>query len=641
MARTVLPVRRFLILAAGLILAPFAASAVEVKTDIQGISGEILDNVRAHLSLYRAMDMEELSVWRLRSMTEDARTEVAAALEPFGFYLPRVEVNLDEGDAATPWLATVRVQPGQPAQVNVLDLEIGGPGADLEAFRDWRDDWPLPEDAVFDHATYESARQSLERLARRQGFFDGRFTTHRVHISENRLNARITLHFETGQRWTFDTLKFPDLPLSNNLMQRLIILEPGDPVTTQALERQREVLVRSGYFDHIVMHQSREPKTRQVHLDFELDMREPNTYKATLGFGTDTGPRTQLEWVRHYLSRHGDRLNLGFGAQQQHEEFVLRGRYQRPRGHSPDMFWTAGGLLKRERNDFSFIDADRQEAIFDALDGTREQTQLTLGRLQDRRAPFKRYGTVSERLFVAWLHESYDALRESGFNPEQAALIEQNPELPPFLRTSSDVLTLGAEWDMFNISGTGFSTRGEHFKARVLSSLEELGSDVSFVQGWLSGRWHWLINDRHKLLLRGEIGYTRAETTELDLTLDDRELRLSITELPELYRFKTGGDRSVRGYGYEDLSTNRNGANHIITASAEYEYRVGENWSLASFVDMGNAFNDDTAPDLKRGVGVGFRWYTAIGPVQLDLARALDIEGRPWRLHFTIGTPLL
>jgi len=106
-----------------------------------------------------------------------------------------------------------------------------------------------------------------------------------------------------------------------------------------------------------------------------------------------------------------------------------------------------------------------------------------------------------------------------------------------------------------------------------------------------------------------------------------------------LFRFKTGGDRTVRGYGFEELSTNRNGANHILVGSVEYEYRVFGDFSVAAFYDVGNAFNDFANVKLKRGVGGGLRWYSIIGPVQLDLAKPLDDDGI--RIHFTIGTKLL
>ena len=98
---------------------------------------------------------------------------------------------------------------------------------------------------------------------------------------------------------------------------------------------------------------------------------------------------------------------------------------------------------------------------------------------------------------------------------------------------------------------------------------------------------------------------------------------------------------SVRGYGFEQLSNNDVGSNHIISGSVEGEYRFLDTWSAALFFDIGNAFNDWDDPDLKRGAGFGIRWYSIAGEVRVDYAQAIDFEGRPWRLHITIGTPLL
>jgi translocation and assembly module TamA len=111
--------------------------------------------------------------------------------------------------------------------------------------------------------------------------------------------------------------------------------------------------------------------------------------------------------------------------------------------------------------------------------------------------------------------------------------------------------------------------------------------------------------------------------------------------MPSFYRFKAGGSHSVRGYGFETLSNNDIGSNHIITASAEVELKVLDNWSAAAFVDIGNAFNDWSDPQLKTGIGVGIRWYSIAGPIRIDVAQAQDFTGKPWRIHFTIGVPLL
>jgi translocation and assembly module TamA len=143
------------------------------------------------------------------------------------------------------------------------------------------------------------------------------------------------------------------------------------------------------------------------------------------------------------------------------------------------------------------------------------------------------------------------------------------------------------------------------------------------------------------------VGYTDALVDNLTITVPTPEdpggiqVDLSVTQLPNFYRFKAGGSQSVRGYAFESLSNNDIGSNHIITASVEAEFRFRDNWSAAAFFDIGNAFNDFSDPDLHKGAGVGIRWYSIAGPIRVDVAQAIDFEGRPWRIHFTIGTPLL
>jgi len=613
-----------------------------VVVDIDGVDGAMLANVRAHLGLVRAERLEDVSVWRLRQMAGDARGEIREAMRPFGYYRPRIDVRLEEPESeGRPWRARIRIEPGQAVQVSQVDIRFLGEGESDPELLAWRENWPLPIGSRLLHADYEAAWRELDNLARARGYFEAGFRERRVNVDADRSTADIRITFETGPRYHFGLFQAPENIFSERLMNRLTIIEPGEPYTVARLDEQREVLVRSGLFERVIVETERDRDDARVDLQYRLEPRLPNSYRVTAGFGTDTGARVQLGWVRHYLSSRGNRLDSGFGAQQRNSEFVLRSEYQHPRGSKPSDFLTLGGILRREQDNFRFNDEDRRESVFDSFSGRREQAELTVGRLQERRPFAPRGGRLEERIFIAFLNESFNALREGSFSEENEALLAANPELAPFLETTTNTLALGARWRLPNTRGSGFFAQGQVLEARVLAAHESLGSDVSFAQAYLGGRWHHIFGDRHKILLNGELGYTDAATESIDISLDDRDLRLSITELPERYRFKTGGDRTVRGYGFETLSTNRNGANHIIAASLEYEYRVGRDWSLAVFYDVGNAFNDWNTRKLKRGVGAGFRWYTMIGPIQVDVAQALDDVDQPWRLHFSIGTRLL
>ena len=116
------------------------------------------------------------------------------------------------------------------------------------------------------------------------------------------------------------------------------------------------------------------------------------------------------------------------------------------------------------------------------------------------------------------------------------------------------------------------------------------------------------------------------------------------TEVPASLRFFAGGDRSVRGYAYQslgplDASNKVVGGKHLMVGSIEFEHSFNHRWGAALFYDAGNAM-DHLGDELERGAGIGVRWKSPVGPVRFDLARALTLDGEPWRIHINIGPDL-
>ncbi|MES2113688.1 MAG: BamA/TamA family outer membrane protein, partial [Pseudomonadota bacterium] len=77
------------------------------------------------------------------------------------------------------------------------------------------------------------------------------------------------------------------------------------------------------------------------------------------------------------------------------------------------------------------------------------------------------------------------------------------------------------------------------------------------------------------------------------------------------------------------------GGRYLGTASAEYQYWFKPTWGAAVFYDTGNAA--DTIKDLhpKSGYGVGARWKSPVGPINVDMA--YGHAARKYRLHFSLG----
>jgi translocation and assembly module TamA len=84
------------------------------------------------------------------------------------------------------------------------------------------------------------------------------------------------------------------------------------------------------------------------------------------------------------------------------------------------------------------------------------------------------------------------------------------------------------------------------------------------------------------------------------------------------------------------------GGRSLLEASLEARIKITDTIGLVPFVDMGGAF-DSAYPDFKErlryAAGIGLRYYTAVGPIRLDIATPLN--PRPgdsrWGLYIGIG----
>ena len=146
-----------------------------------------------------------------------------------------------------------------------------------------------------------------------------------------------------------------------------------------------------------------------------------------------------------------------------------------------------------------------------------------------------------------------------------------------------------------------------------------------------AGRWMGIVPlERGRLALRAEGGGVWAQDS---------------ARIPESQLFRTGGDTSVRGYGYRDIGIPlANGAmgpgRYMTTASVEWQrpiLRAGRPTEFENtlFIDAGAVA--DRPQDLRPvfGIGTGVRWKSPIGPLQIDLA--YGIKPKRFRLHMSVG----
>lgn len=616
------------------------AAGEEIRYAISGLNEPLLSNVRNSVEGFRLTGRALVSARQLEEVRQQAEARAREALKPYGYYRPEIVTELvrvrDER-----WRLNMRIRRGPPVRVAAANIAIRGEGATSSGLEEWRAEWPLTEGKTLNQETWRQEKDRAVEIAMAEGYLLAKYAEHVIELDLVRNEAKLSLVLDTGPQALFGNIEFRQDVVRPAVLRNVPRFDAGDPYSTELLEKFRLDLWSTGYFTDISVEEQRHPERTPPTVDLvaSLKTETKNTYQGTIGFGTDTGMRAQALYQRRVLTSYGHRLDLGVGYQEFDDELSVRGTYRIPRLGDKREYWMGQLALQTENQDLEFKREESDEDFVKLANGNVDNLFLRLGkeRVRDRK---RGYQQIVETIFGQYLRESFDY--DAGADaPPEVRDIAADPELGRLFRDHVRTLSFGMEWDRPAIAGKAFETSGYHDRAWIFTSSDAWGSERNFTQAYLSSRRSYLAGERFKFLLRAEVGYSDADVDTVELDIGGEPLTLSVTELPTQYRFKAGGSNSVRGYGFEQLNDNDIGSNHIITASAEIEMKILEKWSVAAFVDVGNAFNHWTERNLKRGMGIGVRWYSVAGPIRIDFAQAQDFEGRPWRIHFTMGSPLL
>ena len=622
-----------------LLLQTAPAMADSLKIRVTGLTEKLGAQIETRLATYQLESDTELKKQRLRGVQADAGKEAIKALRPFGYYHAEIATSelakVDKG-----WQLTLAIEHGPPLKVVSSAVELTGDGQALPELVRWKERWPLKVGKRMDQSVWEERKRTGLELAEAAGYLGAKFTEHVIEVDLDNNAATLRLVLDTGPQAVIGTVSFQQESLKPGILELLPRFKEGQAYNAWLLEKFRLDVWRTGYFDEVELVEERhlEESPPRVNLLVVARERNRNTYQGSLGYGTDTEVRAQVLWSRHILSARGDSLEMGLGWQQKNEEYSFKSGYRLPRRVQEREFWTADFYVRQENEDFKVKAEDDDEEFIDLTNGNVVDYSIKLGQLKVRDLD-----EGYQQIFETWYGQY--VLEKSTFNLLDLNLTENgvallDDDLSEYRDVNSS-FSIGVNWDWPVVRGTGFRTEGHHERAWIFTANEAWGSERDFSQAYVASTWHKMLGRNFKVLVRGEVGYSEADVSSVQVTVGDQLLQLSVTELPNLYRFKAGGSRSVRGYAFEHLSNNGIGSNNIVTAGAELEWQFREDWSLAAFVDAGNAFNDWDEMNIKKGVGLGVRWYSIAGPIRLDFAQALDFEGDPWRIHFTIGTPLL
>jgi translocation and assembly module TamA len=581
------------VLAVFLVLA-FAVARAQAPESLQQESAPIhfrvvIEAPRSHrqmlekgLDLVRWQRDERVTMPLLQRLVAEARKATAEALGSEGYFSAKVESRIE---TINPSQALVRiiVEPGARTRVREVDLDVTGRAVEDAEGRKRievvRETWGLPPGEAFRQSDWEEAKtQALARLAR------GRYAAAKVSESEARVDpekrtADLKLRLDSGPVFHAGPMRISGLKrYPPSVVENLNPIRQGEPYDATTLDLYQRRLLETGYFNAV--HFAVDPDTAQADAaPLNVNVIEGPSQRIDTGvqFTTDTGFGVTVDYTNADIFDSAWRLRPRLNVNQKEQQANL----------SLDTPPQPGGVW---------------------------QTYATRLQRRDLRGEVSREAVVSAA--HNWGLESTPSQAIVSVHVEKQAIEGSTTE-------NNHATYLGYRRTFRTTDDLVLPRRGVLGTAEIGTGLPALSSR-EFIRA--RGKVNWLIplGLRNDILVRGEAGAVLARSRE---------------GIVSSFLFRTGGDQTVRGYGFESLGVAQGaaivGGRYLALGSVEYTRWVTESLGAAVFIDAGDAFDQGSAFDLAVGLGLGVRWRSPIGPFRADVAWGERTE--KIRLHFSVG----
>ncbi|MBP3980147.1 MULTISPECIES: autotransporter assembly complex protein TamA [unclassified Acidovorax] len=561
----------------------------------------VRETLERHLELQRFRTLPDLQDGELQRLLGAADANARELLGTLGYFAPTITVLMTDtpGSSAALRAVVLVAEPGPQTHVASTRITVDertDDGTENRARRQERvqRNWSLPPGQPFTQSAWDSAKTDGLRQLQVRRYPTARIAQSRSEVDADTHQAALSVHYDTGPAYRFGPLQVQGSERYDpDGTRRLARLPTGAFYDEAQLLDAQLRLASSGYYDAVFLTLDTEGSDPQA-APVVAQVREARLQKLVFGAGlsTDSGPRLSMDHIHNQL---------------------------------PGMGWRAVSklLLDRETQlastEWTDLPDENGWRWFAAAQAQRETTgdyQVNSARLRTGRS--KSSTRIDRNYFL-----QYDYANSQGLNA------------PP----SGTALSLNYGWTGRYFNSTVAPTRGYGLAVELGAGTTLTPERAPFVRTLL--RWQsFIAAGRVQAATGGARNARIALRAEAGAVLARQAAQIPVTQL-----FLTGGDTTVRGYGYRAIGarTENNllyGGRYLGLASAEWQRPIVYNgamtdWESAVFVDAGAVA--DRVGDLtaRVGVGAGVRWRSPVGPLQADLA--YGVQAKQLRLHLRLG----
>lgn len=563
------------------------------------------DFLERHLDLQRYRRLDDLSLAEISRLMAAAEPNARQLLGTLGYFTPTLTLELKDtpDDPRAPHAVAVAVEPGPLSTVGEVQLGFSGaiaaPTPPATRRRQVMErDWPLRSGDTFTQSAWDDAKTQAQRTLTARRYPLGRIADSRAQVDADRGKVDLGVQFDSGPAYRFGRLQIRGGQRYDTLnAERIARLPTGSEYDQQALLDAQQRLASSGYYESVFLTLDTDGTDPQ-NVPVLAQVREAALQKFVFGIGytTDSGPRLSVDHIHNKLPlldwRAVSRLSLDNKAQSLGT--ALTGLLDENHWR-----WFGSGLLQRE-----------QSGSFDVTSGS-----LRYGRSKS-----------TDRIDRSWFGQ-YDYARYSG------------ADAPP------PASTVSANW---NWTGRYFDDalrprRGQGLQLEVGLGTTLMGGHHPYNR--TAVRWLGFVPLYQVRADEGAPG-PRSRRARLQLRADaGAVLARSAARIPATQLFLTGGDTTVRGFGYRQIGARQDNATviagrYLAVGSLELQHPLVlkgaiSDFEAVAFVDSGAVADRVSEMRAKVGAGVGMRWYSPVGLVQADLAHGFGEGGIA--IHLRLG----
>lgn len=552
---------------------------------------ETLQLLKSASKLEKLKSSPPATLLGLKRRAEDDMTNVILALHSEAYYGAKANFTIDERRSQI----FVKIEPGPIYPFAAFNIRFLQNGEEVSP-----DTLPCPislTDLKVEIGTPAlpetilSAEDALLDKLNLEGFAFASIKKRDVFADQQEKNVIVLLVVETGPLTYFDAVTLEGLDrVKENFFYKKLRWQEGDLYNPKKIEKTQEALELSGLFKSVNISHAEEPVEGNL---MPLTITVMEGKQRSIGFGlnymTSLGPGFTAEWEDRNIFGEGEKLSVRTDVWQKLQEGSI--------GYLiPD--------FKRQDQNLIWL-----------LDYRRERTKSFTENA------FSFSGTI-ERKLSDHLRISYGGMYKR--------LRSQRSDF----NGTFDLLKIPLQLRWSNTDNILEPTRGGTFQLKCIPSLQIFNPRFAYAINTMTGTiYQSLTQDkRHvfavKLMAGSIFGASRHE-------------------IPPPERFYAGSESTLRGYRYLTVSPLKHhdkpiGGRSMLIYSMELRNRIGKDFGLVFFYDIGNVF-ENALPDFKdkwrQSAGFGISYYTPIGPIRLDLAVPLNKRHIDNRLeaYFSIG----